>query len=66
MNLLSLKDISLSLKSGPLFESVTIDIDEADKIGLIGLNGSGKSSFLKLITGAAAPDHGEISLSKRF
>ncbi len=66
MNLLSLKDISLSLKSGPLFESVTIDIDEADKIGLIGLNGSGKSSFLKLITGAAAPDHGEIALAKRF
>lgn len=66
MNLLSLKDLSLSLKSGPLFESVTIDIDELDKIGLIGVNGSGKSSFLKLITGELTADHGEISCAKNF
>ena len=66
MNILSLKDISLSLKSGPLFESVRMDIDERDHIGLIGKNGTGKTSLLNLIAGLVEPDRGTIFKAKNF
>jgi ATP-binding cassette subfamily F protein uup len=66
MNILSLKDISLSLKSGPLFESVKMDIDERDHIGLIGKNGTGKTSLLNLIAGLVEPDRGTIFKAKNF
>ncbi|SLM11522.1 ABC transporter related protein [uncultured spirochete] len=66
MNILSLKNISLSLKSGPLFESVRMDIDERDHIGLIGKNGAGKTSLLRLIAGLVEPDRGTISRTKNF
>lgn len=66
MNILSLKDVALSLKSGPLFESVGLDMDEHDKIGLIGRNGTGKSSLLRLMAGELSPDFGSIAKSKGF
>jgi len=66
MNILSLKDISLSLKSGPLFESVRMDIDERDHIGLIGKNGAGKTSLLRLVAGLMEPDRGTIFKAKNF
>ena len=59
MNILSLDRISKTLGDTPLFEEVTLGIDEKDKIGFIGSNGSGKSTLLKLLTGDIEPDSPE-------
>lgn len=47
----------------PLYENASLHIRPKDKIGLIGLNGKGKSTLLKLINGNVPPDSGEISKS---
>ncbi|HPS14693.1 MAG TPA: ABC-F family ATP-binding cassette domain-containing protein [Spirochaetales bacterium] len=66
MSILSLKDASLSLKSGPLFENACLEIQPDDRIGLIGLNGSGKSSLLALLVRDIQLDSGELMWSKGF
>jgi len=49
-----------------LFEDISCAIREKDRIGLIGVNGTGKSSFLKIIAGLDVPDAGEISHAKDY
>src|ERR1044071_8156792 len=58
MNIISLEDISKNYGSKPLFEAVTLGFDEGEKVGLIGLNGSGKSTFLRVLAGREPPDTG--------
>lgn len=61
MNILSIENISKTLKDDPLFENATLGVDEGEKIGIVGKNGSGKSTFLKTIAGVLSPDDGTIS-----
>lgn len=61
MNILSIENISKTLKDDPLFENATLGVDEGEKIGIVGKNGSGKSTFLKTIAGVLSPDDGMIS-----
>ena len=49
-----------------LFEQVSLTIDEGNRIGLIGINGTGKSTLLKLIAGMDTPDSGEVYTSKGY
>ena len=56
----TLRDISLTFGTRPLFTSVSLNICRGDKICLIGRNGSGKSTLLKIISGVIEPDKGEI------
>ena len=56
----TLRDISLTFGTRPLFTSVSLNICRGDKICLIGRNGSGKSTLLKIISGIIEPDNGEI------
>jgi ABC transport system ATP-binding/permease protein len=58
MNIISLEEVSKSYGSKPLFEGVTLGLDEGEKVGLIGLNGSGKSTFLRIVAGRELPDTG--------
>jgi ATP-binding cassette subfamily F protein uup len=58
MNIISLEEVSKSYGSKPLFEGVTLGLDEGEKVGLIGLNGSGKSTFLRIVAGREPPDTG--------
>ncbi len=60
MNILSLENISKNFGIKPLFENVTLGFEDTDKIGIIGANGSGKSTFLKVIAGTETPDAGRI------
>lgn len=46
-----------------LFNAVTFGVEEGDKIGLIGVNGTGKSTFLKVLAGLDQPDAGKIMIS---
>ena len=58
--LLSLKNISFGLGNEPLFDDVSMTINDGDRLCLVGRNGAGKSTFLKLIAGILEPDDGEI------
>lgn len=60
MNLLTIENISKRYGEKELFNDITFGINEEDKIGLIGINGTGKSTLLKIITGKENSDSGRI------
>lgn len=60
MNILSVEKISKSYIEKPLLQQISFSMDQGDKIGLIGINGTGKSTLLKLIAGLETPDTGRI------
>ncbi|HET6487697.1 MAG TPA: ATP-binding cassette domain-containing protein, partial [Spirochaetia bacterium] len=64
MNILSLDGVSKTLVDTPLFEQVSLGIDAGDKIGFIGRNGAGKSTFLKILTGELAADTGSVARNR--
>ncbi len=64
--MLNFKNISLHLGAKVLFENVTFTIFDQQKVGLIGANGSGKSSFFKLILGEHQPDGGQVHIPKNL
>ncbi len=64
MNILSLDGVSVTLVDAPLFSRVTLGIDSGEKIGFIGRNGAGKSTFLKVLTGEILPDTGSVSRNR--
>ncbi|HET8659260.1 MAG TPA: ABC-F family ATP-binding cassette domain-containing protein [Micromonosporaceae bacterium] len=47
--------------TGPLLESVSLGLDDADRVGVVGLNGAGKSTLLRLLTRAEEPDSGRVT-----
>ena len=59
--LLSAEHISINFGSRQLLEDVNFYLNEGDKTGIIGINGTGKSTFLKVLAGAIEPDEGRIS-----
>lgn len=61
--ILTAEKISKSYPEKILFDNVTFGIESTDKIGLIGTNGTGKSTFLKVIGGILPPDQGKITLN---
>ena len=60
--LLTVEHISLNFGLKQLLDDVTLYLNEGDKIGIIGINGTGKSSFLKVLAGQQVPDQGAVSL----
>ncbi|SCN23435.1 putative ABC transporter ATP-binding protein [Clostridium sp. N3C] len=60
MNLLSAEGITKSYSEKKLFNNINLGINDGDKIGLIGINGTGKSTLLKVIAGVEEPDEGRI------
>ena len=61
MNIVSAEKISKSYNEKNLFNEVSVSIEGGDKIGLIGINGTGKSTFLKAIAGLETLDAGKIT-----
>ncbi len=60
MNILNAEKISKTFGEKELFNQVTLGVNDGDKIGVIGVNGTGKSTFLKIIAGIETPDEGKI------
>lgn len=60
MALLSLRDISLSYGGRPLMDAVNLHIERGDRIALLGINGTGKSTLLRILSGDTPPDDGEV------
>ena len=59
--LLSAEHISINFGSRQLLDNVNFYLNEGDKVGVIGINGTGKSTFLKVLAGATEADAGRIS-----
>jgi len=64
MNIVSLENVSKNYGFRPLFENVTIGLEDRDKVGIIGANGSGKTTFLRILAGLEEPDTGRVVRAK--
>ena len=56
MNLLTAKGIRKNYTERELFAGIDFGIEEGDKIGIVGINGTGKSTLLRILAGAEEPD----------
>ena len=65
MNLITLENIGKSYSEKKLLEDISLGINDKEKIGLIGVNGTGKSTLLKIIAGAEIPDDGTITKANK-
>jgi ABC transport system ATP-binding/permease protein len=63
-SLINVSGISKTFGIAPLFENITLNIGEGDRLGLIGPNGAGKSTLLEILTGRREPDTGNVALKK--
>lgn len=66
MNILSLEAVSKSYGVKPLLDNVTFGVSEGEKIGVIGVNGAGKSTFLKIVAGILPPDQGRVVVGNKM
>jgi len=61
MALISLQDVSLGFGGPRLFEEINLQIEQGEWVGLLGRNGMGKSTLLKLVNGDISPQSGAVS-----
>lgn len=59
--ILTIENFKKSYGDKVLFENINLTIDEGDKIGIVGVNGTGKSTFIKAAAGLIAPDEGTVT-----
>ena len=60
MALISLQDVSLSFGGLPVLDRITMQVEAGERVCLVGRNGEGKSSLMRLIAGEMPPDSGRI------
>lgn len=60
-HLLGAEALHLRYPAGVVLDSVTLGVNDGARIGIVGRNGDGKSSLLRLLTGAATPDSGRVT-----
>ncbi|WP_310605022.1 ABC-F family ATP-binding cassette domain-containing protein, partial [Anaerosporobacter sp.] len=66
MNLLTIEKVTKSYTDKILFKEISLGIQEGDKIGVIGINGTGKSTLLKIIAGMEETDAGEVTTGRNI
>src|ERR1017187_8544267 len=59
--ILNATDVTVLYNERAILDAATLAIDEGDRIGLEGRNGSGKTTFLKILAGLQSPDAGEVT-----
>ena len=62
--MISVDAVTVEFNGSPLFSDITFNINENDRIALMGKNGAGKSTLLKIIAGATKPTRGKVSAPK--
>jgi len=65
MNILNVSKLSKEFSGEALFENISFDITKGDKVALIGKNGTGKSTLLKIILGDLHKDNGEVFINNK-
>jgi ATP-binding cassette subfamily F protein uup len=63
--ILNAQSVTKQFGAKPLFQNISLTVDEGDRIGLIGPNGAGKSTLLAILAGQVEPDSGELAVRKR-
>jgi ATP-binding cassette, subfamily F, member 3 len=61
---MQLKNLSISFGTQVVFKDINLHIGENEKVGVVGVNGAGKTTFFKIIMGMIEPDSGKVILSK--
>lgn len=61
MNIVNVENITKSYTERKLFEKASFYLQEGEKVGIVGINGTGKSTLLKIIAGAEEPDEGSVT-----
>jgi ATPase subunit of ABC transporter with duplicated ATPase domains len=64
--MIAVTDLGKSFGQQTLFEGVSLQFNPGNKYGLVGANGSGKSTFLRILTGEEGPSEGDINMPKRL
>ncbi|MGH3880365.1 MAG: ABC-F family ATP-binding cassette domain-containing protein [Actinophytocola sp.] len=64
VNLVNLEAVSKSYGMSPLLDTVSLGVGAGDRIGVVGLNGGGKTTLLELLAGLEPPDTGRVSRSR--
>ncbi|MFD1886352.1 ABC-F family ATP-binding cassette domain-containing protein [Paenibacillus wenxiniae] len=60
MNIMTVEALAKSFGDKILFQDASFGMEDRDKVGIIGINGTGKSTFLKIIAGLEEPDSGQV------
>jgi len=60
MALIGVRDLSWGFSDPPLLENISFQIEKGERVGLLGRNGVGKSTLLKLLLGEVLPDSGQV------
>jgi len=60
--LISTANITMQFGAKPLFENISVKFSDGNRYGLIGANGSGKSTFMKILDGSLEPSNGSVSI----
>lgn len=66
MNILTMEHLTKSYTERLLFDDTSFSINEGEKIGLIGINGTGKSTLLRIVAGVEEPDEGNVVRSRNL
>jgi ATP-binding cassette subfamily F protein uup len=66
MNIVTAEHLSKSYGIKTLFENISLGIQEGERIGIIGVNGTGKSTLLKVLAGIVPPDSGTVTIGNRM
>src|SRR3954464_5727187 len=65
MSLVTLSNLQLAYGKKVLFDDEDLQIGPHDRIGLVGANGTGKSSLVKILAGVLTPDSGQLRFARR-
>ncbi|MGA3343761.1 MAG: ABC-F family ATP-binding cassette domain-containing protein [Terracidiphilus sp.] len=63
--ILNAQSVTKQFGARPLFQNISLTVEDGDRIGLIGPNGAGKSTLLAILAGQLEPDAGELAVRKR-
>ncbi len=66
MNILNVENVSKTYMSKPVLERVSVGISDTDKIGVVGINGTGKSTLLAIVAGTVEPDSGQVVMNNNL
>ena len=66
MNILTAENLTKSYGEKVLFDDISFGIEEGEKIGIIGVNGTGKSTLLKILTGLEWPERGKVTMGNNL
>ena len=66
MNILTAKGISKTFTDRKLLEEADFSLEDTDKVGIVGINGTGKSTLLRVLAGTEEPDEGEVIKGNRI